>query len=182
LPDSLRAKQEQRRRAEEELSLALSTLKELDAEMDGLRSRLKPLENSRLDATLTVLCEHGEGLAAELSSLNARRFELRQALTALGYTRTSAPGEYPPMVIKKTAAMEAALAGYEPEFFPGLDPLADMGARWRKRLDALIADPDAEITTPKPIKPSDYSSTPVALPDDGKFHMPQFLTRLRAED
>jgi hypothetical protein len=36
---------------------------------------------------------------------------------------------------------------------------ADMGTRWQKKLNALVKDPDASITRPPVIVPSDYVRT-----------------------
>jgi hypothetical protein len=181
LPDKLRAKQELLKRAQEELDQSQSTLEALDDEMQDLRMRLKPAEKERYRLAWEVLHEHCNGLAEELHTLNIRRWKLRQILTSLGELTIYPPGENFRR-IGLTVAMERALDGFAPQFIPSLDPLRDMGARWHKRADQLLANPDAQITTPKPILPSDYSFERVPTPNDGKFHLPQSVTRLRAED
>lgn len=181
LPDKLRAKQELLKRAQEELDQSQSTLEALDDEMEELRMRLKPAEQERYSLAWAVLHEHCNGLAEELHTLNIRKWELRQILTSLGDLTIYPPGENFRRV-GLTVSMDRALDGFAPQFVPGVDPLRDMGGRWHKRVDMLLSDPDTEITTPKPILPSDYCFERVPTPNDGKFHQPQSVTRLRAED
>jgi hypothetical protein len=144
-----------KRAAQQELSQAESTVEALGVELADLRRRLKPLENARIQAAVAVLHEHGEGLVSELNGINARRGELIQLLLALGQIEIEVNGRrehigYP-------NGTREAVDNPDAPFPMNKNPISDCSGRWQKRLEALLQDADAAITTPKPIAPGDYS-------------------------
>ena len=170
LPEKLKAKLEAKRAAEDELEQAEGTLEAISEELEALRTQEKPLEGEKDNAAVSVLLEYADGLARELADHNARGRELRQSLN--GLTRA---------IAKSTTTIQAALNNYDFEFLPGCDLEYDCGQRWKKRLEAILADPDAVVTTPKIIVPSDYSFKVDKWQGPGYPH-PQATTLLRPED
>ena len=47
---------------------------------------------------------------------------------------------------------------------------ADMGGRWKTRIDLLMKDADAGISRPKPIAPTDYTRTNSEVDHQGHGH------------
>ncbi len=141
LPEILRARVDAKRLAEVELEQSTSTRDAISEELDDIKKRLAPMEDTKIVCALDVLREKADEVAAELAVLNERRRDLFQILEGLaninlpqnGYTR----------FVGYTSAMERARILPTHEFYPAQDPIGAMGARWLKRLNLLKADPDA---------------------------------------
>jgi chromosome segregation ATPase len=146
LPENLKVKTDAKRAAEEELEQAESTHNALSEELEELQACLKPAEQERLKCAHAVLHDTGDELAQELVSLQARHYELMQLIMSLAQT------------IGLTPEMEAAVLNQDGRAqFPGnCDPIAAMAMRWKDRLEAVLKDPDAPLTVPKQIVPSDF--------------------------
>ncbi len=156
LPNQLQTKVAARRDASEELEQSQSTLQAIREELEGLNFQCEKAEAEARTCAVTVLHEMGDALAAELRSINMRRRELRQLLSGLSDVKIERPG-YAPKAIGISRAAEEALNMDGSFDFPGnIDPAEEIVRRWARRLEALCADPNAEITAPKHLTPSDY--------------------------
>ena len=179
LPDELRARVVAKREAEEELSQATNTRDSVQEELDAAEFRLAPMETERSKRAIDVLHEMADGLATELIQINLRGRDLRQILSGLANLHIGIDGRM--QQVGYTAAIGSALSSCDYVFSGNMDPGAGMGERWKARLDALLSDPDAEVTIPKPIAPSDYTVEPIPYDGPG-FRMPQLSTKLLAEN
>jgi DNA repair exonuclease SbcCD ATPase subunit len=178
LPEKLKARLAARRDAEEELTQSTDTLAAIADEMEEVRNRLKPSDEKKRNCALDVLREHADQAAAELIVLNARRRDLRQILG--GLAELSLPFDGKMQFVGFTSKMASAIEDLPDEFSGNLFPQADMGRRWKGRLDALLSDSDAAISTPKPIRPSDYDFKSIPWEGPG-FRQPTLVTTLRSE-
>lgn len=180
LPASLKAKMKAKRGAEEELEQSISTRDMIDSELKAARGTIQAAQEAANLAAVNVLREIADVAAAELITINARQWELAWVLQGLEYLNF--PSSRGVIRTGRTPLMGQAMVRRDPEFVGVFDPLADMVLRWKKRLDILLADPDADLSLPKPVVPQDYELIPVVHPNDGVFRMPQgrFVTRPEA--
>jgi hypothetical protein len=177
LPEKLKAK----RTAEDELEQSEATRDAINGELDELQKRLKPLEAEREACAVAVIHEKGDELAQELSALNDRQVELVQILRGLSEMRINETWNAP--LAGKTPAMKSAIGGWSYQFPINVNPPEDMGKRWKKRLDAVKVDPDADVTVPTMIVPEDYSFTTITPPGPPGVSMTAVpVAHLRTED
>lgn len=179
LPQVLKDQLAARRRAEEEIEQATSTKEAITEELDDVTKRLAPMEQTKTACALDILREKGDELAAELATLNERRRDLVQILDGLANVSVMKNGRM--QQAGYTPAASKAIADPNYEFAGNLKPLDDMSDRWIARLNALVTDPDAELTIPQTIKPSDYRVTSPAWNGPGHLH-PVPIVRLRSEE
>lgn len=154
LPDSLKEKMTAKRNAEEELEQAKSTLEAITAELSGVRKELTWKELPRMKAATSVLHELADKAATELIVINRRQWELQWILTGLWHLKV--PTESGIQKLAGSPLMDQAFSFHQPAFEGIFDPLAGMSSRWQDRLNVLLANPDADISLPKPVMPQDW--------------------------
>lgn len=154
LPDSLNEKITAKRNAEEELKQAKSTLEAITAELAEVRKDIPWKELPRIEAATSVLHEFCDEAAMELIALNRRQWELKWILQGLSHL--TVPTRSGMQRLGSSQLMEQAFSFYAPPFEGIFDPLAGMISRWQDRLNLLLADPDADLLLPKPVKASDW--------------------------
>lgn len=178
LPEDLKTAIEKKRLAEEELERARNTRDALVDELKEARGRLHSAEAARMHRAVRVLQEEKiDAAARELKKLNVRRAELIQLIE--GFQRLTFivnDRQHTPEISKDTSA---AMLELEPESLGSLDTRDGMAERWRVRLDSLLADPDAVLSTPKEVRLADYVSTTPKFEPGKPF--PQTVRYLRAE-
>lgn len=159
LPASLQAKVNGRRDAQEELEQSHSTIEAIREELETMTAQLARVEAEQRDRAVDVVRELEHSLAGELRTINERRTEILQLLRGLSVLEVpgilDANGR-PTGIGITTSTLEVVEMGQTFPFPVGADPLEEMARRWGTRLAAVCADPDAEITTPKHLTPSDY--------------------------
>ncbi len=159
LPEILRERVDAKRLAEEELEQSTSTRDAISEELEDIKKRLLPVDQTKTECALDVLREElADKMAAELQELNERRRDLNQILKGLANVNLFLDNRM--QFVGYTPAMSKATTSCDYEFSGGLDPIGELGARWLARLNALKADPDVEVTIPSVIVPSDYVMTP----------------------
>lgn len=156
LPDELKAQGKAREAAKEELRQSEETSRVLEAELDDAKARLQRMQGNVASLAAAVLREHANGLGAELTVLEQRRWELRQVLGAMAGTKAYIDG-LGWVEIGISTETAAALGGYSPQFAGSLDPFTDLVNAWGARLKALLANADAPIEAVLPIRPRDYT-------------------------
>jgi hypothetical protein len=157
LPENLAAKVDEKKSAESEVAQAEATFEAMREELRQLRKSLKPAEEARQNAAVDVLLrENVDDLAQEYSEVSLRAKELGLLLHGIAHLQVEKGGKL--VDVGYTQSMVNALrAG---DGFPAeVSPMADMGTRWGKRLKTLFENPDAEITRPRVVVPSDYVRT-----------------------
>jgi hypothetical protein len=155
LPDSLRARAEAKRAAVDELEQSRETLQAVEKELDDTRTKQEAAAEKRRMAAAAVIIESADVLGNELVGLNARRAEILHALFGIQRLRIVIAGKLKP--IELGYECQQAMHGGDGLIFPpGSDPIDALAERWVRRFEALLTDPDAEITVPKPVLPSDY--------------------------
>jgi hypothetical protein len=165
LPADLAFQVDARKAAESEVSQAESTLEVLEGEWKEIRKTLKPLEQARVNAACAVLVEEqGDDLAREYIQASARARDLFLLLGGLLLTEIEVDGKKYSAGGTQAMATAAVLGRNDGtllrQMFPeGADVFADMGGRWKARIDALMMDSEAAISRPKPIAPLDYART-----------------------
>lgn len=179
LPQVLKDRLTARRSAEEEIEQATSTKEAITEELGDITKRLAPMGQTITLCALDILREKGDELASELTALNERRRDLVQILDGLANVSVMKNGTM--QQAGYTPAASKAMANPDYEFAGNLKPLHDMSDRWLARLNAIVADPDAELTIPQIIKPSDYRVTSPAWNGPGHLH-PVPVVRLRSEE
>lgn len=160
MPEKLKARVDAKRAALEELEQARETVQAIEKELEQAEIDRKEAEEIRMESAAEVVSEMGDSLAAELAQINRRRLVIEQLLRGLeaaefrrGY------------VIGWTELTKSAMNQPDDLGFPQIgnqviDPAHEIGKRWRARLDAILADPNAEISIPKPLMPEDYIPEP----------------------
>jgi outer membrane murein-binding lipoprotein Lpp len=177
LPDDLKARVNGKKAADDELAQAESTLEELAAELKELRKTLQPLEAARVNAAGAVLIEEqGDDLAQEYIQAAERARQLFLQLGGLLLLEIEVDGKKYSMGGTQAMATAAVLGKNDSailqQMFPeGANVFADMGGRWKTRMETLMKDPDAGITRPKPIAKTDYTQTNAGAYLDGHFGM-----------
>jgi hypothetical protein len=156
LPDKLKAKLEAKRAAEEEITQSEATRDAINLELKEVREVIKPLEREQFECAVSLLHEKGDVLAQELIAVNQREIVLQQLLEGLSSMTVDFRDNRGERNIGRTKAMEEALSDHTWKF-DRVNPYEGMGRRWKERLDALLVDPDADVTIPNPILPSDYT-------------------------
>ena len=160
LPETLKAQVDGKRDAVEELEQARATQKAIQLELDDLRQQLRPAELERVRCAVAILHEMGDALASELATMNRRRAELFQLLIGLERLEVSQDGEWP-RAIGLTEYSRNAMTIGETDVFPhGAEATREMADRWKRRLDTICTNPEAEIQAPKNLAPSDYVPEP----------------------
>jgi hypothetical protein len=102
-----------------------------------------------------VVANSVEPLADELARINERQWELTSLLVGLksmqhfngeGWVKYALP-----------ASVDQALAGFDPGQYAGnVNPIGSIGAGWKEMVDAILANPDAEVVAPMVPRPADY--------------------------
>lgn len=165
LPADLAAQVDARKAAENELAQAESTLEVLEGEWKEIRKTLKPLEHARANAACAVLVEEqGDDLAMEYIQASMRARDLLLLLGGLLLTEVEVDGKKHSGGATQTMGTAISLGKNDSimlrQAFPeGTDVFADMGGRWKRRIEALMTDAEAGIMRPKPITPADYTRT-----------------------
>lgn len=160
LPDNLKAQVDGKRDAVEELEQARATQQAITEELESLRQQLRPAELTRVRCAVAILHEVGDALASELATMNRRRAELFQLLIGLERLEVSQDGEWPRPIGLTEYAHNAMTIG-ETDVFPnGAEATREMAERWKRRLDTICSNPEAEIQSPKNLSPSDYVAEP----------------------
>jgi hypothetical protein len=177
LPQGLKDRLTARRNAEEEIEQAASTREAIVEELDDIRKRLAPMNETKIVCAIDVLREYADVAAAELIALNERRRDLTQILDGLANLSFVGHASF----VGYSPTMSKAMTSFDYQFAGNLTPQSDMGARWLARINALLEDPDAELTLPQTIKPSDYDATSPAWKGPGHPH-PVAVVRLRSEE
>lgn len=156
LPDDLRERVDAKRAAEGELKQSQSAQQAITEELEELRNKRDRAEQDRMTLAIGTLHAMGEILANELYTINIRRAQLLQVLAGLFSMKIDdrVAREVAISTITAGAMKMGDSFAFEPNTIPG--PLDEMGRRWQRRLDALCTDPDADITAPKHLEPSDY--------------------------
>jgi hypothetical protein len=178
LPQVLKDRLAARRNAVEEIEQAVSTREAIAEELDDIEKRLAPMKETKTACAVDVLREEADRLAAELIVINERRRDLIQILEGFADVNFMQNGRMG--TVGYTSAMSKALGGFNYAFSLNLSPLNDMGNRWLARINALLANPDVEVTIPQNIKPSDYTDRTPVWNGPGHLH-PQSTVILRAE-
>jgi hypothetical protein len=182
LPESLAARVAAKKATESEVEQAEATLQALREELAELRKGVKPLEEARQQAALNVLLgEQVDDLAHEYAEVNARERELSLLLHGLCHLQIDKNGKTEPV-----GYPQAIVSVLNPgEQFPQeVSPKAGMGTRLQRKLNVLLKDPEATITRPVVIVPSDYMRTnPEAITNMGfGLRLPgQYIVRHPAE-
>lgn len=157
LPAPLKDRSDAKRAAGDELEQANSTRAAIREELDQLRAALAKAQQERMERAGEFLLDIGEGLGAELQTLNHRRAELIQLLRGLANVEVApGPNARPAPIGLLPVAAVAFKMGDEFVFPHGADPVGELARRWKARMDAILANPDAEIAAPKHLLPSDY--------------------------
>lgn len=178
LPQVLKDRLVARRNAVEEIEQSRSTREAIAEELDDIKKRLAPMDENKTACAVDVLREKADQLAAELIGINQRRRDLIQILEGFADVGVMQKGLMG--TVGYSPAMSKALGGFDYSFALNLTPLKDMGNRWLARVQALLADPDVEVTIPQTIKPSDYTDRTPVWNGPGHLH-PQSVVTLRAE-
>lgn len=158
-----RIKRLTRFQCEEELELANHAHAALQSEMT-IAKRKREIASDRLYwAAVAASYDFCEPLIAELEQVNARRHELRMILGGLTNHRNA---NNRPIDLREPEGLADALRDSAPNV---TSPTAAMSERWAKRLDLLIADPDAEIDAPPAVTPDDaiFRPLPTGYPGNG---------------
>ena len=158
LPDKLKDRVDAKRAANDEVELSRLAARAIDEELKAAQSKLKITAKERMNCAVAVLHHEGDVLADELRAINVRRAELLQILTGLGAVEIFSEKVGRPLGIGLSeAATEAVNMGHQFAFQQCADPEVEIARRWKKRLDALCADPDTVVVTPKHVVPSDFT-------------------------
>jgi DNA repair exonuclease SbcCD ATPase subunit len=178
LPEDLKGLTESKRLAAEEIERAQNTRGALVDELEEAKGRLHPAEAAKMHCAVRVLREEKiDSAARELTKLNMRRVELLQLIEGFQRMPLIVNGiEHTPEISKDVSE---AMLELEPESLGGRDTRDGMGMRWKSRLESLLADPDAVLSTPKEVRLADYVSTTPKFEPGKPF--PQTVTYLRAE-
>jgi len=160
LPDHLKTQVDARRDGVEELDQSRATQQAIADELAELRRLQGPVEQTRQQCAVAILHEMGDALASELASLNHRRAELFQLLWGLDRLEVTGNGnEWSRVGLTEYA--RNAMNAHDSEVFPdGVEATREIAERWRRRLEAISANPYAEINPPKPVAPADYITEP----------------------
>ncbi len=160
LPDHLKVQLDAKRDAVEELEQSRATQQAILEELEDLRQRQRPAEQERMKCAIAILQEMGDALASELASINHRRADLFQLLRGLEQLEVAMDSDMP-TAIGVTEYARNTMSIAETYVFPdGAEATMEIAERWKRRLEAICADPDAEINPPKPVAPSDYVLEP----------------------
>jgi len=160
LPDYLRIQLDAKHDAAEELEQSRATQQAILEELEGLRRSQRPAEQERLRCAITILHVMGDALASELASINHRRADLFQLLRGLERLEIPIEGDWPTAIGLSEYARNA-MSNAETYVFPeGAEATAEIAERWRRRLEAICANPYAEINPPGPVTPADYVLEP----------------------
>lgn len=157
LPQALRDKQTAKIFAQEELELANETAELLEAELRSDEQRIAGLKRATLPAAANaVFSEIIAPLAVEAMQLSKRQHELRAMLSAWSNLTVWGPdGER--IHLGGQGGVASALNEFHgPEFISSADPGAVQGARFKALVDALIANPEAQIAAPALVVPADF--------------------------
>lgn len=160
LPDYLRLQLDAKRDTFEELEQSRATQQAIFAELEDLRQRQRPFEQERLNCAIAILHEMGDALASELASINHRRADLYQLLRGLEQLEVARESDMPTAIGVSEYARDAMNIAETYVFPDGAEATREIAERWRHRLEAICAEPYAEINPPKPVAPSDYVVEP----------------------
>lgn len=177
LPKKLKARTEAKRAAADELEQSRETLRAISDELERARLDFKEAEDARISKAVEVVSAMGDSLAKELIEISQRRLVILQILYGLrgaefkrgcviGWTDLTARAMEQNSEIGYAQITHGL--GFE-KIAHLVNPLDGMGERWRERLDAIVADPAAEITIPRPLTPEDYIPEPPRRWEDGQL-------------
>ena len=102
----------------------------------------------------------GDALASELASINHRRADLYQLLRGLEQLEVARENDMRTAIGVSEYARDAMNIAETYVFPDGAEATREIAERWRHRMEAICADPYAEINPPKPVAPSDYVLEP----------------------
>jgi hypothetical protein len=180
LSDELKVRVSAQRDAIEEVDQAKKTLEAIEEEHASAKFNLRELENGRIKLVLEVFQEVAAGLLAELNSVNAKRQELMHQISGLAEVSVSLDGRR--QFIGHTpygSGLISLEGGPSISDWPGgISAMQANAKRWEERISALMENPDADITVPKPVKPADLILGP--MPPGGLVFMRTFTLRPEA--
>jgi chromosome segregation ATPase len=178
LPEDLKGLTESKRLAAEEFERAQNTRGALVDELEEAKGKLQPAEAKKMYCAVRVLQEEKiDAAARELTKLNIRRAELIQLIEGFQRVEFTVNGvRHTPEVSKDVSA---AMLELEPESLGTLDTRDGMAERWKARLESLLANPEAVLSTPKEVRLTDYITTTPKFEPGKPF--PASVSSLRAE-
>jgi hypothetical protein len=156
LPENLKDRVEAKRAAADELEQSQSVLEAIQQELENLRSQRKRADRDHIFAAGEVLAEIAGGLGAELKAINTRRAVIVQILSGLQRMDVFIEGQGHGRLLNLDVASESMDIPEGFRFPHYADPSEAMAARWKARLNELLADPDAAVGPPPHVTTSDY--------------------------
>jgi len=154
LPPELKTRIDDRRSAHDELQWARSALEQVTKDLATAQVEFAAAKARGQAQAIAVLHETGETLADELFELNAKRLDLVRNLQGLSEVCSRDSTIFGLGKMERFRQAMNLQVESDPEW-PSIEPHRAYGKRWDARLGALLNNPEAEVTIPKRIHPSD---------------------------
>lgn len=166
LPEALSEQKTKRATADEELTLCRATREGFVEELNGLSAQLTRARVAQVKAVERVLDARALEIAEEMLTLNTRWAELKRLLAnmSLQPRRTMPDGTWFEYRLPDRASAAIRGATLLPEFGYWDAWEEDMGARWYRQFDRLLADPECPVDVVA-VTPHDYETKPTRKAD-----------------